>query len=144
MCRVVTVSVARMLFTPFRFSAVRTFAGTRSRRRVRLVVVSVRVSVASVRFLSPNLRAVALLTTSLARTVQRSAQRTDGRIEPPLPRAGRVCDGSGPSAGGGVLPPGAPGAPGGPGGPDAGGATVTPVLALPAPPRKSFAATFAV
>jgi len=28
--------------------------------------------------------------------------------------------------------------------PDAGGWTVTPVLALPAPPRKSFAATFAV
>ena len=111
-----------------------------------MVVVSVRESVASVRFLSPSLRAVALLTTSLARTVQRSAQRTDGRIEPPLPRAGRVSDGIGPSAGGGVLPPppGAPGAPGGPGGPEAGGATVTPVLALPAPPRKSFAATFAV
>ena len=106
-----------MLFTPFRFSVARTFAGTRRRRRVRLVVVSVRVSVASVRFLSPSLRAFALLTTSLPRTVQRSAQRTDGRIEPPLPRLGRVSDGIGPSAGG--LPPGVPGAPDGPGGPEA-------------------------
>ena len=58
-----------------------------------------------------------------------------------MPRAGRVSDGIGPSAGGGVLPSGGPG---GPGGPEAGGWTVTPVLALPAPPRKSFAATFAV
>ena len=83
--------------------------GRRSRRRRRWVVVSVRVKVASVRRLSLSLRAVARLTTSLARTLQRRAQRTVGRIKPPFPVLGRLSDGSGPSVGGGPGPAGGAG-----------------------------------